>query len=54
MRKTPTAFDRDWDGDRSRVVNAPHKDCGWVFAGEDIATRKQRPWRLGLYSWDEP
>jgi Family of unknown function (DUF5565) len=40
MRKTPTAFDRDWDGDRSRVVNAPHKDCGWVFAGEGIATRK--------------
>lgn len=40
MRKTPTAFDRDWDGDRNRVVNAPHKDCGWVFASEGVATRK--------------
>ena len=40
MKKTPTAFDRDWDGDRSRVVNTPHKDCAWVFAGEGVATRK--------------
>lgn len=40
MKKTPTVFDRDWNGDRSRVVNVPHKDCGWVFAGEGVATRK--------------
>lgn len=40
MKKIPTLFDRDWNGDRSRVVNVPHKDCGWVFAGEGIATRK--------------
>lgn len=40
MKKTPTAFDRDWNGDRSRVVNIPHRDCGWVFAGEGVATRK--------------
>lgn len=40
MKKIPTIFDRDWNGDRSRVVNVPHKDCGWVFAGEGVATRK--------------
>lgn len=40
MKKIPTLFDRDWAGDRSRVVNIPHKDCGWVFAGEGVATRK--------------
>jgi hypothetical protein len=40
MKKIPTLFDRDWDGDRSRVVNVPHKDCGWVIAGEGVATRK--------------
>ena len=40
MQKIPTIFERDWNGDRSRVVDAPHKDCGWVFAGEGIASRK--------------
>jgi hypothetical protein len=40
LKKIPTLFDRDWTGDRSRVVNAVHKDCGWVVAGEGIATRK--------------
>lgn len=40
MKKTPTIFVRDWDGDRSRVIDQPHKDCAWVFAGEGIATRK--------------
>lgn len=40
MQKIPTMFERDWNGDRSRVVNRPHKDCGWVLAGEGIATRK--------------
>lgn len=40
MQKIPTIFDRDWNGDRSRVVDVPHRDCGWVFAGEGIATRK--------------
>jgi hypothetical protein len=40
MRKIPTAFDRDWNGDRSRVLDVPHKDCGWVFDGEGRATRK--------------
>lgn len=40
MKKIPTLFDRDWDGDRSRVVNRLHKDCAWVAAGEGIATKK--------------
>jgi hypothetical protein len=40
MKKIPTMFERDWNGDRSRVVNQPHPDCGWVFAGEGVATRK--------------
>ena len=33
-------FERDWDGDRSRVVNQIHAGCEWVAAGEGIATRK--------------
>jgi len=40
MKKIPTIFERDWDGDRSRVVDKPHPDCAWVFAGEGVATRK--------------
>lgn len=40
MQKIPTIFDRDWNGDRSRVVDIPHKDCAWVFAGEGFPTRK--------------
>lgn len=40
MKKIPTMFDRDWNGDRSKVVNVPHKDCSWVFAGEGWPTRK--------------
>jgi hypothetical protein len=40
MKKIPTVFERDWNGDRSRIVNQVHKDCGWVLAGEGSATRK--------------
>ena len=40
MRKTPTYFERDWSGDRSRVVNQVHSGCEWVAAGEGVATRK--------------
>jgi len=40
MRKTPTVFERDWNGDRSRVVNQVHAGCEWVLAGEGTATRK--------------
>lgn len=41
MKKIPTIFVRDWNGDRSRVTQEPHPDCAWVFAGEGIATRKR-------------
>lgn len=40
MKKIPTLFERDWDGDRSRVVNQVHAGCEWVMAGEGTATRK--------------
>lgn len=40
MKKIPTMFERDWDGDRSRVVDKPHPDCAWVFEGEGVAKRK--------------
>lgn len=40
MKKIPTIFERDWEGDRSRVLDKPHPDCAWVFAGEGVATKK--------------
>lgn len=40
MNKIPTIFERDWDGDRSRVLDKPAAGCDWVFAGEGTATRK--------------
>lgn len=40
MKKIPTIFERDWNGDRSRVLDQVHPVCEWVFAGEGIATRK--------------
>ena len=40
MQKIPTIFTRDWLKDPSAVINQPHPDCGWVFAGEGVATRK--------------
>lgn len=40
MKKTPTLFERDWNGDKSRVINQVHAGCEWVLAGEGIATRK--------------
>jgi hypothetical protein len=40
MKKIPTIFDRDWDGDRSRVLNVQNGACDWVFAGEGKATKK--------------
>ena len=40
MKKIPTIFERDWNRDRSRVVNAPNPAAAWVFAGEGIPTRK--------------
>lgn len=40
MKKIPTVFERDWNGDRSRVVDQVHKGCEWVTAGEGWPTRK--------------
>jgi hypothetical protein len=40
MKKIPTIFDRDWNGDRSRVVNIINGAADWVFAGEGVATMK--------------
>ncbi len=40
MKKIPTYFDRDWEGDRSRVVDRVNPACEWVAAGEGVATRK--------------
>jgi hypothetical protein len=40
LQKIPTIFERDWNGDRSRVVDKPHADCAWVFAGEGLPMRK--------------
>lgn len=40
MKKIPTMFDRDWNGDRSRVLDKPNPNCAWVFAGEGWPTQK--------------
>lgn len=40
MKKVPTIFLRDWQGDRSKVTNTPNPECDWVFAGEGVPTRK--------------
>lgn len=40
MKKVPTLFERDWDGDRSRVLPIVTAGCEWVLEGEGVATRK--------------
>ncbi len=40
MKKIPTIFDRDWAGDKSRVLDVVNPDAQWVFDGEGNATRK--------------
>jgi hypothetical protein len=40
VRKIPTVFQRDWDGDRSRVTRDVTPGCEWVLAGEGTPTRK--------------
>jgi hypothetical protein len=40
VKKIPTIFERDWDGNRSRVLPIWLKSCEWVRDGEGIATRK--------------
>ena len=39
MKKIPTIFKRDPE-DMSRLLDEPHPDCAWVFAGEGVATKK--------------
>jgi hypothetical protein len=40
VKKVPTLFERDWDGDRSRVLPIVTAGCAWVLEGEGVATRK--------------
>lgn len=40
MKKIPSVFERDWDGDRSRVLDEPTEVAAWVFAGEGVPTEK--------------
>ena len=40
MKKIPTMFERDWLGNKSRVIDKIHPGCEWVAAGEGVATRK--------------
>lgn len=40
MQKIPTMFERDWEGDRSRVLEKVVPGCEWVVNGEGTALRK--------------
>lgn len=40
MKKIPTIFERDWNGDKSRVVDQINPAAQWVFDGEGVATIK--------------
>lgn len=40
MKKIPTLFVRDWDGDRRYVLPEVTEGCWWVITGEGTATRK--------------
>lgn len=40
MEKISTVFERDWEGDRSRVTELVHPGCEWVLDGEGVAQRK--------------
>lgn len=40
MRKIPSLFLRDWNGDRSRVTREVNPEAQWVIDGEGKATRK--------------
>lgn len=40
MKKMPTVFERDWNGDRSRVTSKVNPLAQWVIDGEGVATRK--------------
>ena len=41
MQKIPTLFERDWTGDRSRVLDKVNAEAAWVLAGKGVATRKR-------------
>lgn len=40
MKKIPTIFERDWNGDRSRVLDKINLAAQWVFDGEGTAMKK--------------
>jgi hypothetical protein len=40
MKKIPTLFVRDWDGDRRYVLPQVTPGCEWVINGEGVPTRK--------------
>ena len=40
MKKIPTLFARDWDGDRRYVLDQVTPGCEWVVKGEGVPTRK--------------
>lgn len=40
MKKIPTIFERDWEGDRSRVLDVINPAAQWVFDGEGVPTQK--------------
>ena len=40
MKKIPTLFERDWNGDKSRVTEQTNPLCQWVIDGEGVATQK--------------
>jgi hypothetical protein len=40
LKKIPSIFIRDWDGNRELVTDQKNPECLWVFSGEGVATRK--------------
>lgn len=40
MKKIPTLFVRDWDGDRRYVLDQVTPGCEWITKGEGTPTRK--------------
>lgn len=40
VRKIPTLFLRDWDGNPKYVTREPNPECAWVFDGEGEPTVK--------------
>ncbi len=40
VKKIPTVYVRDWDGNPKYVTREENPECAWVFAGEGKPTRK--------------